>query len=132
MFELVSFRVVSLVFVTLLFFGFVTVGRMLLGQKRRYSNISKTVPLAIISPTVHNKWIFKEDNTNPKSPWCLNLFQLALHILYLWHSRLLGLFLCTMFSLDKKYSTLIFPKLYIFIWFPLFSWVFLIWRVCEV
>ena len=43
MLELVSVRVVILIFAELLFVGFVAVCHVLLGQEKIYSNISKTV-----------------------------------------------------------------------------------------
>ena len=55
MFEIVSFSVASLVFPTLPLVGFVAVHRMLLGKERSHFKISKTVPLAIVSPTVLKK-----------------------------------------------------------------------------
>ena len=54
------------IFVTILFGGFVAVSRMLLGQERSYSKLSKTAPIAIISPMVLDKGIFKVKNKNPK------------------------------------------------------------------
>ena len=54
-FEPVSVSVASSIFVTILFVGFVDMCRMLLGQERSYSKLSKTVSLAVISPTVIEK-----------------------------------------------------------------------------
>ena len=52
MFELVSVRIVSLIFATLLFVGFVAVHPVLLGKEISYYNISYTTPLAITLPMV--------------------------------------------------------------------------------
>ena len=43
MFELVSVSVVSSIFWTLVFVGFIIVNRVLIGQTKSYSNISKNV-----------------------------------------------------------------------------------------
>ena len=66
MFELVSVGLAYLVFATLPFVGCVTVNRFLLGKEILHSKISKTVPLAIFSPTVLDKGSFKEKNKNTK------------------------------------------------------------------
>ena len=66
MFECVSVSVLSSIFATLLFVGFIAVLRMLIGQEILYYKLSKTVPLAIILPTFIEKQIFKGKNKNPK------------------------------------------------------------------
>ena len=85
---------------------------MLLGQIRSYSKISRTEPLAIILSTVIEKCLSNGDIKIPKMPWCLNLFQSELCLWYLQYLCSLGPSLLEIWYLDKKYCTIISPKLY--------------------
>ena len=68
------------------------------GGKRSYSYLFKNVFLDITSPTVLEKWTFKEENTEPKCPWCLILFQSEFCLQSLLPYCSSVLFLCAMYS----------------------------------
>ena len=63
---LIFVGVVSSTFIKMLFMLKVGVTRKISEPNISYSNIYKTVPLAIISPTVLENFSFKVKNTNPK------------------------------------------------------------------
>ena len=84
-FGLVSGKVASLIFSTLLFVGFISVCRMVLGQEILYSKISKNVPLDIILRKEHKSQKVLMFELFPVSIAYL-IFSMLLYVQFFWAS----------------------------------------------